>query len=496
MRSPTLAGFPVAPPPATAPAKLLRVITRCSSRPEFLATFGRFVDDTSIFVATHQPRPRGATMPFAIALEDGEAMLRGEAEVVEAHPEGDGPLRRPGMRLRILSLDAASRGVHSELLARKRSGSPPPIPGDTAARKNGVHTPPPETRVPGSSYIVPANPFGELPPEALEYFIECTLYEEAMPQPEAPAPVPAESTAPVAPLPYSPRGQRQSKPLLVPEPELASAPRRRGWAAMLTALVGAAGGIAGGYLLWGTERPLAAPTSAPAPPPAPVTVAVAVAVPVPVPVPVVVTAPVAAPAPSPARAPAPAPAPVEAAAPAPAPAPGPAPALAATETAAAEPSPTPAPAPTDPTACVATILSEPPAAQVRIDGAPAGKTPLADHAVPCGDAVVVIEHPRYERVERRLHLSPGGATKIDARLVRPAGVLELHSAPPGASFTINGADAGRAPTRAKVSAFTFVNVKASLDGYATWVQRVYVLGTRMSLTAPLAHGYHSGRPEL
>src|SRR5262244_2472605 len=121
MRSSTLNGFPVTPT-ATASSKLLRVITRCSSRPEFLATFGRFVDETSIFVATHQPRARGAIMPFAIALEDGEAMLRGEAEVVEAHSDGNGPQRRPGMRLRILSLDPSSREVHAELLARKRVG--------------------------------------------------------------------------------------------------------------------------------------------------------------------------------------------------------------------------------------------------------------------------------------------------------------------------------------------------------------------------------------
>src|SRR5215475_2171093 len=136
MRSSTLNGFP-ATPTATGPPKLLRVITRCTSRPEFLATFGRFVDETSIFVATHQPRSPGAMMPFAIALEDGEAMLRGEAEVVEAHTDPDGALKRPGMRLRILSLDTASRAVHNELLSRKRSASvPPPVPADAATRRS------------------------------------------------------------------------------------------------------------------------------------------------------------------------------------------------------------------------------------------------------------------------------------------------------------------------------------------------------------------------
>src|SRR5262249_29137800 len=132
---------------------------------------------------------------FAIALEDGEAMLRGEAEVIESHTESDGS-RRPGMRLRILHLDGASRATHAELLARKRAGTaPPPVPTDAQARADkpvraSTPTTPVESRVPGSSYIVPANPFTELPPEALEYFIECTIYEETMDQPEAPDPLP------------------------------------------------------------------------------------------------------------------------------------------------------------------------------------------------------------------------------------------------------------------------------------------------------------------
>src|SRR5262249_13857716 len=186
---------------------------------------------------------RGAIMPFAIALEDGEAMLRGEAEVVEAHSDGNGPQRRPGMRLRILSLDPSSREVHAELLARKRVGTPPPIPSDAPTRRSQ------EVRVPGSSYIVPANPFGALKAEALEYFIDCTLYEEEMPQPE---PVATETTEPVSPLPYAKPGQPQARPSIVVEPVAAAPPKRRGWAAAVMTVVGAALGLGGGYMTWGT----------------------------------------------------------------------------------------------------------------------------------------------------------------------------------------------------------------------------------------------------
>jgi hypothetical protein len=56
---------------------------------------------------------------------------------------------------------------------------------------------------------------------------------------------------------------------------------------------------------------------------------------------------------------------------------------------------------------------------------------------------------------------------------------------------VNGTQAGRSPTTAHVSAFTFVNVKATLDGFGTWTQRIYVLGSKMSVTAPLEPGRRS-----
>lgn len=484
MGSPTLHGFPAigTPTGAQPPPKLLRVITRCATRPEFLATFGRFVDETSIFVATHQPRPCGVTLPFAIALEDGETMLRGEAEVVESRTEADATHRRPGMRLRILQLDGASRATHAELLSGKRAGTaPPPIPSDASAgpeksEKSERGTPPPETRAPGSSYIVPANPFTELPDEALAYFIECTLYEEATMQPEArdpigpSGPVASSSSEPLAPVPPAPvvEATMEIEPLPVP---------RRSYASALIAMIGAAIGLGGGFITWGLRSddgsaavaPAATPATAkPAPAPPPLVpaappeepkprVAVQVPVPVPVPMPAAVAPAAAATAPQPRR---------EQAKPS---------------------SPDVGPG-TGAPGCRAAIVTEPPDAAVRIDGALVGRTPLADLPVACGEHVVVVEHPRYERVERHLSVADGSDGRVELRLVRPLGVLELHSSPPGAAFTVNGAKAGHSPTTAHVQAFTFVKVKATLEGYGSWNQRVYVLGSRMTLTAPLEPG--------
>src|SRR5262249_38528751 len=115
-----------------------------------------------------------------------------------------------------------------------------------------------ETRVPGSSTIVPANPFTELAPEALESFIDCTLYEEPTPQPEPPD--------------FLAAGSTESTPIVAPraatEPPV---PARRPCAAVLTALVGAAIGLGSGWLirgLDGREEPTAVARPAPVPAPA------------------------------------------------------------------------------------------------------------------------------------------------------------------------------------------------------------------------------------
>jgi hypothetical protein len=241
--------------------RLLRVVTRCATRDEFLATFDRFVDESSVFVATHQPRPVGARLPFAIALKGGESVLKGEGEVIEAFLEAAGSLRRPGMRLRILRLDAPSREVHQVLLERKRRAAPATLPPVGAVPRpvppperpaTGSGAPAAESRVPGSSYVVPANPFGELPPEALEYFVECTLYEEATVQPEAAEPAPASvSAAPVAPAPASiaslaaapiaaaPPSATPAAGIVAPADLELPVAAKRGWVAVLAGIIGA-----------------------------------------------------------------------------------------------------------------------------------------------------------------------------------------------------------------------------------------------------------------
>src|SRR5687768_13984637 len=105
--------------------RVIRVVTRCASLDEFVATFSRFVDDRSLFIVTNQPRPIQAARPFVVQLKDGETMLRGQAEVIESHADKGGPGGRNGMRLRFLHMDDKSRDVHKALLEQRRREEPP-----------------------------------------------------------------------------------------------------------------------------------------------------------------------------------------------------------------------------------------------------------------------------------------------------------------------------------------------------------------------------------
>jgi hypothetical protein len=146
--------------------------------------------------------------------------------------------------------------------------------------------------------------------------------------------------------------------------------------------------------------------------------------------------------------------------------------------------PQPAPAAAPPT-CHARLTDAPDGATVRWGDVALGVTPLAgDLDVPCGDATVVLTHPRYERLERAVTATADAPAIVDADMKRPAATLELHSTPPGATFTVDGA-AVDPNTPAKVHAFTRVTVVAALPGYTTATQHVSIKGPHDSLVVQL-----------
>lgn len=183
--------------------KALVVATRCTSVEQFVSTFHRFCDQWSFFVATMASRPVGLETAFSIQLEDKTPVLRGLCTVVEAWATPANRFGRPGVRLEVKRLTKESVPVFEALQnARKAAeaasaAAPPPRPSQAAvepppaAKDDTSAAPEPvsndvdltnpvatETRTPGSSYVLPANPLMNLTDASLEGFVDCALYEE------------------------------------------------------------------------------------------------------------------------------------------------------------------------------------------------------------------------------------------------------------------------------------------------------------------------------
>ncbi|HEY4181692.1 MAG TPA: PEGA domain-containing protein [Kofleriaceae bacterium] len=95
--------------------KALCVATRCTSAEQFVATFHRFCDETSFFVATLATRPVGLETAFSIQLEDKTPVLRGLCVVVEAWSTPANRFGRPGVRLDVRRLTNDSIAVFKQL---------------------------------------------------------------------------------------------------------------------------------------------------------------------------------------------------------------------------------------------------------------------------------------------------------------------------------------------------------------------------------------------
>jgi hypothetical protein len=454
------AGAAARAPAASAdpPRRRLRVVTRCATKEEFLIAFAPLADETSIFVLTSVPRPLGIRQPFVIELRDGAPMLRGEAEVVESVSDPAAPAR--GMRLRLLTVDEQSLGIHRELLARSGiAGLPPPMPpgGATQHPPAGSMRPrqPPrgvfgdaaadsadptgEMRAKGSEFQLPANPFEELSSDVLEAFVDCTLFDnhgavgDAAPGAAAesaagPASVGSRTLAPpgvplLASLAPGPMQAMPSAGAALPAtagtPSSSGAQGRR-WAVLfaVNAVVCVLGTLGFAWWLWGR-----APTTVPAPAPAEVAHTTAV------------------------------------------------PAVTAPEPIAAPP-PSVTPVAPNTSRCTATLRSEPRGAAVLWNGMTIGSTPLVNAAVPCGPALVLVERNQYISVEHTVKPQLGRPVFLFDRLKRPPVRLDVTSDPTNAKIVVSGRNAGRSPTSASVGGYDEIEVVATMSGYKPRIIRV------------------------
>jgi hypothetical protein len=445
---------PTEPPTIPGPsAGSMRLATPCTSDDDFVARFARHVTETSIFIVTRSVVRVGLERPFVFQLADGTPVFQGRGRIVDVC-DSDAHGRRRGMTLRFLELGDVSRRLLAAMLMANRSAassaaltalptvaprahtervSPPPLPTGSVrlplpslpAGRLASGTPLPvlsEQRTPGSPFVLPANPLGELSDDHLRSFIECTLYEEGDSRPHVPPP----ELAAVAPLAPPDVADDVADAI----DDVAALRRPVPWPAL--ALGAALLGLGGGYGLAagnGAPLPMLIVMPAPAAPPAP---------------PLAATAPPLA--------------------------------------AAVEVRPATAPAPA--AGCTAQITTSARDVEVRWNDAPLGMTPLAATPVPCGPAEVTLSHPRYQRVVLATEARPDAPATVDIVMERPLGVLTVASRPAGATFTVDGAAVSGG--KARVRAYAHVDVTATLPGHRPWTQRVYVRGATAAVVADLA----------
>ena len=101
--------------------KALCVATRCTNVDQFVATFHRFCDDSTFFVATLATRPVGLETAFSIQLEDKTPVLRGLCSVVEAWATPANRFGRPGVRLAVKRLTNESLIVFRQLQTARKA---------------------------------------------------------------------------------------------------------------------------------------------------------------------------------------------------------------------------------------------------------------------------------------------------------------------------------------------------------------------------------------
>ena len=91
------------------------------------------------------------------------------------------------------------------------------------------------------------------------------------------------------------------------------------------------------------------------------------------------------------------------------------------------------------------LASEPPGAEVLVDGKPAGHTPLVAEILE-GGRLLTLRLPRHKAWQDRLEIVAGESMRLPPVTLEPAdGLVFIQSSPPGASVTVSGEFKGLTP---------------------------------------------------
>jgi uncharacterized protein (TIGR02266 family) len=433
--------------PSAAPVITLRVTVRAPDLESFIDRYAKHINGDRIFIFTKNPQAIGTRVRFTLQLESGEPLIQGKGTVTRVQNEGN-PRRPPGMELVFVALDDRSQTLVDFMLASRVAEAPPIVRAVAAAptppplRSESAPAPPAAT-----APIAPATARADVTPGPAPAFAE--KWREPLP-PGVPA-AGAEHNLPANPFsevsdgaieyfvewsieqsigaPVKQTASFSDVPMALPQedsaPVVAPSRAKRVWA--IGAGCFAAGTMLGlvPMLLVRSPRATAAVAAAPAAAPAP---------------------PAVAPAPTPAA-----------------------------------PPPVAAPPPTlDPPVELA-VLTRPPGASVRVDGAAVGVTPVVTKISP-GRHAITVSKERYEQQTTEAE----APTRVQLTLKRPMATLHIVSTPPEALVTIDGVKRGLTPANVRLPAFESYAIEVQRAGARTWRRAIYVRGIASTIVATLA----------
>ena len=112
------------------------------------------------------------------------------------------------------------------------------------------------------------------------------------------------------------------------------------------------------------------------------------------------------------------------------------------------------------------VTSEPPGAEVRLDGRPFGRTPL-ERPVDVGTHELEVVAPEAYYIDHRqtVAVTQGAEVAIEARLEKRIGGLTIATQPPGAELLIDGRPVGRSPVKVSDLLAGTRRIEARLEGY-------------------------------
>jgi uncharacterized protein (TIGR02266 family) len=123
-----------------APAAPVRVRLRYAAFETFIEKFAPNVTRGGLFLASKTPRPVGEIFAFEVQLAGGEVALSGDGKVTWVREfDPSAPNKPHGMGVQFLRLDAPSREVVNQMLARKATGLTGPVPTLAASAGSARH---------------------------------------------------------------------------------------------------------------------------------------------------------------------------------------------------------------------------------------------------------------------------------------------------------------------------------------------------------------------